>query len=406
MTVKQPILFVDDDAAMLEAVKRRLRGKYRIDIATGSVRALEAVTERGPYAVVVSDLRLPGLDGISFLDRLKRTCPDTVRIMLTGHADLAAAMNAVNTGQVFRFLVKPCGPQELDEALAAAMAAYLQAAAERSFLKGTLRGIIKVLTDLLGLLNAEALARSSRVKRLVLDMARYLEVPDIWRIELAVTLSQVGATVMPESMYAALRTRGTLDGDRARLFERAPGIAADLLSNIPRLNEVADIIRWQNTPYDGTGAGPDAPTGQDIPFGARLLKVALDFDRLLTSGHGRDAALALLAERRGHYDPQLLDLLTTLAGSWEGYVKGESTIASLTAGMVLEECLRLRTGETVAAAGQVVDELLRERLGAMDMDGLTTVRVLIPAGDDMLPPGLDPALLTLLRKVRNAPPVD
>ena len=405
MSDKPSILLLDDDADLLAALQRRLRAKYRVDIATGPVRALEAVTERGPYAVVVADLRLPGLDGVTFLDRLKRTCPETMRIMLTGHADLRAAMAAINTGQVFRFLVKPCPTAELDEALASAVTAHLQSSAERAFLKGALRGIIKVLTDLLSLLNPEAMARSSRVKRLALDMARYLETPDVWRIDLAMTLSQIGAVVMPESMFTSLRIRGALDGDRGRLFELAPTIASEFLRNIPRLNEVSDIIRLQNARYDGTGGAPNDPSGSDLPLGARLLKVTLDFDRLLTSGHDREKALAIMAERTGGYDPQLLDLLATLAGSWEGYIRGERTVAALATGMVLGEELRLRTGETAAPAGKVVDPDLLDRLQDMDLDQLATLRVMIPAIEETPMSIVDPELLALLRKVRNSPPM-
>lgn len=399
---KPKILFVDDDPDILAAFRRALRRKYAVDTAVGPVRALEAVAERGPYAVVVSDLRMPGLDGIGFFSRLRKTCPDTVRVMLTGYADMRAAMDAVNTGHVFRFLAKPCAEEDLDEALAAAVAQYGQATAEREFLKGALRGIIKVFTDLLALLNPEALARALRVKRLVLDMARYLEAPDLWRIELAVMLSQLGAMVMPEHMFATLREKGGLEGDAALLFARHPVIAADLLDNIPKLREVADIIRLQETPFDDPAGG--GPAGAAIPLGARLLKAALDYDRLLTSGHPRAEALTVLAGRHGLYDPKILDLLDVMAGDREGYCRGEAVVSALTPGMVLEEDIRLRTGETAAAAGQVVDFDLVERLRGLDIGSRTPLRVLAPTTEEA-PSGLaEPGLLALLRKVRNAPP--
>jgi len=402
MGAKQKVLFVDDDPEIVAAFRRKLRRKYVVDTAVGPIRALEAVTDRGPYAVVVSDLRMPAMDGIEFFGRLRKTCPDTVRVMLTGYADLHAAMEAVNTGHVFRFLAKPCTEEELDEALAASVAQYLQTTAEKEFLKGALRGIIKVLTDLLGLVNPEAMGRAARVKRLVADMARYLDAPDVWRIELAVMLSQLGAVVMPESMFAALRAEGSLTGDRERLFARHPAIGADLLVNIPKLGEVADIIRFQETPFAGGEAG--GPAGAEIPLGARLLKVALDFDRLLTSGHGREEALAALAGREGLYDPKALELLGVLAGSREGYCRGESSVSALTAGMVLEEDICLGTGEKAAVAGQVVDPGLLERLESASVSRMTPLKVLTPASEDTSPGMADPELLALLRRVRSCPP--
>jgi response regulator RpfG family c-di-GMP phosphodiesterase len=404
MNGKQPILFVDDDLEWLAGVRRRFRKKYRVDVASSAVRALEAVTEQGPYAVVVTDLLMPGLDGVSFLGRLKQTCPETSRIMLTGHADLRAAMAAVNTGQVFRFLLKPCPEEELEEALVAAVAAHLQAAAEKAFLKGALRGIIKVLTDLLGLLNAEAQQRAWRVKRLVLDMARFLETPEPWRLELAVGLSQVGAMVMPESMFATLRATGELTGDQARLFERHPAIAAELLGNIPRLSEISDSIRLQHARFDGQGSAPDDPSGQDLPLGARLLKLALDYDRLLTSGHDREQALAVLAGRRGHYDPRLLEVLASLAGAFEGYARCARTVGTLAPGMVLEEHLAGPDATVLSVVGQVVDDGLLVRLGEAGLDAARSVRVRVPLVEEQPQPGLDSDLLALLRKVRSCPP--
>jgi len=401
MGAKAKVLFVDDDPEILASFRRALRRRFAVDTALGPIRGLEAVAERGPYAVVVSDLRMPGLDGHEFFTALKKTCPDTVRIMLTGYADLRAAMTAVNTGHVFRFLAKPCAEEELAEALAAGAALYQQATAERDFLKGALRGIIKVFVDLLALANPEAHARSLRVRRLVLDMARYLEAPDVWRIDLAVSLSQIGALVMPESLFARLRQTGTLAGDEARLFARHPAIAADLLDNIPKLQEVAAIIRCQETPY--AGAPGDGPRGAAIPLGARLLKAALDFDRLLTAGTGRTEALAVMAGREGLYDPKALELVGLLAGEREGSCRATIPVSALTPGMILEEDVPLPDGTCAAAAGQIIDAALLERLAGM-VPG-ASCRVLTPPADASAPSSLaDPDLAALLRRVKNAAP--
>ena len=397
---KAKVLFVDDDPEILATLRRTLRRRFAVDTALGPVRGLEAVAEGGPYAVVVSDLRMPGLDGLEFFARLKKTCPDTVRIMLTGYADMRAAVDAVNTGHVFRFLAKPCAEDELTEALTAGAALYAQATAERDFLKGALRGIIKVFTELLALQNPEAHARAMRVRRLVADMARYLEAADAWRIDLAVSLSQIGATVMPEAMFARLRRDGFLTGDEARLFARHPGIAADLLDNIPKLKEVAEIIRHQETPYSGEGG--EAPRGTALPLGARLLKAALDYDRLLTSGRRRDEALAVMAGQDGVYDPRVLELVGSLAGEYEGFTRAAVPVSALTPGMVLEEDAVFPDG-TGAAAGQVVEAGLIARLQDCGAPPERLYRVLLPPPDEAVTATLaDPELLALLRRVRTA----
>lgn len=392
---KAKILFVDDDPEILATLKRTFRRKYLVETALGPLRGLEIAAEHGPYAVVVADLRMPGLDGLEFFTQLKKLSPETVRIMLTGYADLRAAMDAVNTGHVFRFLAKPCAEEELAESLAAAAALFAQATAERDFLKGALRGIIKLLSDLLALQNPEAYARAMRVRRLVADMTRYLGASDAWRIELAVTLSQLGGLVLPQGLFAKLRRQGDLAGDEARLFARHPAIAGDLLANIPKLDEVAAIIRHQETPH--------AAAGQDVPRGAKLLKAALDYDVLLTSGRSRDQALAALAGREGIYDPQALAALTALAGEREGLARREIPVSALTPGMILEEDVALPDAAVIASRGQMVDAGWLASLEAESLPDDVRCRVLAPPAEDAPPPGLaDPELLVLLRRVGRA----
>src|SRR3972149_6213567 len=102
------ILCVDDDPNILDAFQRQLRKRFALDTAHNGIEGLQAIQDRGPYSVIVSDLRMPGMDGIQFLPVAPQNAPDSVRIMLTGNADLDAAMVAVNEGNIFRFLTKPC----------------------------------------------------------------------------------------------------------------------------------------------------------------------------------------------------------------------------------------------------------------------------------------------------------
>jgi DNA-binding NtrC family response regulator len=111
------VLFVDDDPYILAAFKRQLRKQFHIDTAESPEKGLTALRESGPYAVIVSDLRMPGMDGNEFLYRAREMTPDSVRILLTGHADLQAAMHAINSGNVFRLLTKPCPTDVLVDAL-------------------------------------------------------------------------------------------------------------------------------------------------------------------------------------------------------------------------------------------------------------------------------------------------
>ncbi len=133
------VLFVDDDENILDAYKRQLRQQFHIDTAQGGEQGLKTVNSRGPYAVIVSDLRMPGMDGIQFLSRVKEISPDSVRMMLTGYGDLQTAIEAVNESNIFRFLTKPCKKDVLTTAIDAGIEQYRLIGSEKELLEKTLK---------------------------------------------------------------------------------------------------------------------------------------------------------------------------------------------------------------------------------------------------------------------------
>jgi len=107
------VLFVDDDDNILASVHRNFHKRYKLDVASGGPQALRAMEEHGPYAVVVADMAMPGMNGIEFLQKAQVLAPDTIRIMFTGHPGPVTLLEAINNGQVFRFVTKPCGAASL-----------------------------------------------------------------------------------------------------------------------------------------------------------------------------------------------------------------------------------------------------------------------------------------------------
>jgi DNA-binding NtrC family response regulator len=142
----EKILLVDDDPLILEGHKRSLSREFLLETALGPVQALKLVTDNGPYALVVSDMRMPEMDGIHFLTQVKSVSPDTVRVMLTGYADIETAMSAINEGNIFRFLTKPCSREIMARTLTAGLVQYRLITAEKQLLEQTLSSSIQVLT--------------------------------------------------------------------------------------------------------------------------------------------------------------------------------------------------------------------------------------------------------------------
>ena len=191
MTAKARILCVDDQPNVLAALERTLRERHDVVTAVGAAAGLTRLERAGPFADVVSGLSMPGMDGVAFLGRVRQRAPETVRVLLTGQADVTGAMAAVNEGQIFRFLLKPCAPDALGKALSAAVEQHRLVTAERVLLEQTLHGCIKALTDLLAIAQPASFGRASRLKRLVERLAVELGVPDRWQVEIAALRSQV-----------------------------------------------------------------------------------------------------------------------------------------------------------------------------------------------------------------------
>ena len=190
--MSEKILFVDDDPNLLAAYQRGLRKQFEIETAQGGEEAITRIKVAGPFAVLVSDLRMPGMDGVRLLGQIRQLAPDTVRILLTGNGDLEGAIAAVNEGNIFRFLTKPCAPDALATALGAALAQYRLVTSERDLLQNTLRGSVRVLIDVLALVNPAAFGRAQRVRRLARRLIAEIKLPSDWQLEIAVMLSQLG----------------------------------------------------------------------------------------------------------------------------------------------------------------------------------------------------------------------
>ncbi len=305
----EKILFVDDEPNVLAGYERQLRKQFDVVTMQSGEAGLQAMMVSGPYAVVVSDFRMPNMDGIQFLSHVKEISPDTVRMILTGYADVQTAIEAVNEGNVFRFLTKPCPPDSLAKAIMAGIEQYRLVNAERELLEQTLKGTIQILTELLGLVNPEAFGRCSRIQKRARSVALRMGLSDVWQYETAAMLSQIGGVVVPEKILKRLYKGEKLSDEESQLFEMHPMVGSDLVAKIPRMEQIAQMIGYQEKRFDGRGTPRDTLHGEEIPLGARILKVVLDFDILEAKGVSREKALKDLKERVGWYDPGILDVL-------------------------------------------------------------------------------------------------
>jgi len=192
------VLFVDDQDEVLEDIKVQVSDVCDPYGATTSEEGLEIFEKEGPFTVVVSDQILPGVDGADFLAQVIRRDPHVSTMLLTGHANYADAMTAVNEGHVFRLLEKPYSPATLRDAIIAGKRQRDLMVAERVLLHETLVGAVNALTETLATVKPRFFGRAQRVKRLAGEIARYLEFPHPWQVETAAVFSQMASITLPE----------------------------------------------------------------------------------------------------------------------------------------------------------------------------------------------------------------
>jgi len=270
------VLLVDDDPSILSAYRRNLRKLFDIETAENGAVGLQMIKERGPFAAVVSDFRMPGMDGIQFLSQVKQLAPDTVRVMLTGQADIQMSIQAINEGSIFRFLTKLCNMVHFTNALRVSIKHYHLVESERELLNKTLMGSIKVMIDTLSLVSPVAFNQSSRIRTLANHIAKQLGIQDLWEIDMAALLSQIGCVTIPNEILEKKFSGQSLTQQENEVFSSHYQTGKNLLINIPRLEGIAQSIAYQAKQYDGGGMPNDGIKGEQIPISARILKVAID----------------------------------------------------------------------------------------------------------------------------------
>ncbi len=376
----ETILFVDDEPNVLAAFKRQLRTLFTIETANNGSDALDTIAANEPFAVIVSDLRMPGMDGIQFFSQAKESSPDSVRILLTGHADLTTAIDAINEGRIFRFLTKPCTPEALTEAIKAGIEQYRLVTAERELLEKTLSKTVTLLTDMLSLANPLAFGRAVRLKRIAREIAVNLHLPGAWQFELAAMLSQTGCVALPVDLLNKTYTGQPLTKDESSLYASHPMIGFKLLENIPRLGPIASMIRDQHRTFASFATQPYSHKTYDIDLGAQILKVALDYDHLTQSGAPHPAAVAEMMSRTTIYNPELVEALGQKEITKDAWAMKVVNVSTVEQGMVFDENIYTKDGKLLMPMGMAVSLAVQEHLllAAKTVGIVEPFRVLIP----------------------------
>ena len=363
----EKILFIDDDTNLLAAVERNLRLKFNLVTATSGEAGLAKMAADGPFAVIVADMQMPGMNGVQLLTETQKRYPETVRLMLTGNADQRTAAEAVNTGNIFKFLTKPCPVETLSLALQAGLKQYRLITAERELLEKTLNGSVKVLADVLSLIDPLSFGRGEALCSYMRAYVNSLTMANAWEFEIAAMLSQIGMVTIPPVLIEKSRSRQELTKVEQDILAHVPKTGADLLANIPRLESVARIVLYQQKHYDGSGFPENVVRGEDIPIGARILKILIDLLELEARKMPKDAALQLMQQRMGWYDPRVLDATFACFDIYLPEISAKSqgqaiAIKDLRVGQIILTDILTESGKTIVMARSRITQVLLVRL--------------------------------------------
>jgi response regulator RpfG family c-di-GMP phosphodiesterase len=375
---KRPqVLCVDDEARVVEGLTLHLRKDYEVHTALSGEAGLQKLQELGDVAVVISDMRMPGMDGATFLKRVMRAHPDATRMLLTGEPGRDAAVQAVNEAQIYRFLTKPCPPEQLKAAVDGAVIQHRLMNAERRMLQETVIGCIQALVDVLGIVNPIAFGRAGRIKRLAMQFAESLGSTGFWQLEAAAMLSQLGYLSLPVELVEKLYYGEALTAEEQVLADGVPEVAGKLLAHVPRLEPVMQILEAARASDDQLRQLGDGTIG----LGARILLLALEYDTLTTRGNDCNRAIQTIRMKESRYGQALVDKFAAFVGAASGRTEiREIPLSLVRPGMTIMEDVRTHLGTLLIARGFEVSPPFIERLRNLGASVLAEkIKVLVPA---------------------------
>ncbi|TWT88156.1 Hydrogenase transcriptional regulatory protein hupR1 [Pseudobythopirellula maris] len=358
----EKIMFVDDERSLLNGIERRLGMEYDITTAESGADALAAIAEVGPFPVIITDMRMPGMNGVEFVLAAREVAPDTVYVMLTGNQDQETVARAVNEGQVFRFLNKPCTSDMLRMTVDASLKQHALITAEKELLHRTFCGAVGVLTDMISIAHPDVFSRSAEVEKVVADLRAALGIDDRWEYKLAAKLSMIGFALMSEEDRDGFHRKEHGGVESCELYARAASAGENVIARIPRLELVARMIGMQPSAQGAIYGHRDASKDQVVSTGATLLRLATHVDAQARQGVTAQQGLQHIKQR---IPSMSIDLEEAVIENWPTLAVQrpiEVALNRLEEGMVLSHDVIGDNGAVLLRQGRRLSETTIERL--------------------------------------------
>lgn len=348
------ILCVDDEEAILRGFKLNLNNKFELHFASDGIEGLELFKREGGFATVLSDMRMPRMSGAEMLHEIKKIDSEVVTVLLTGHTDFESAMAAVNDGNVFRMLSKPCPPDVLRKVLKDAIEQYDLITSKRILLDQTLRGAVDALAQSLAITQPLFFGRAQRVRRMANGLAEAVQLVESWRVGVAAIFSQLAYLSIPNHLSESVYYRKDLKPELKAMLKDLPEETLKIIDLIPGLTDIREILQRIDIQPKF-----EMDDGSGIRTAASILRVALDYDYYQEQGHADALIIQTLISRADTYDQKITEALSQfIDADSNSYSLEEIDTKDLAEGMRLNQDLLLEDSMLIASSGADIDRSL------------------------------------------------
>jgi len=349
------IMLVTTDRKFARIARDTLCPTFDLSIVSSGEKALQVFDRDHRYMVVISSMKLKGMDGREFLAAAMQEQPKITRIMVTAFPEFDHAVQLVNTADISWLLTQPCAAEDLLKAVTDSVARYKREQTEAEAMRDTLTGSVRMLVDIMELTHPEAMRRSKRIRRRAQQISRFLKAMPPHLMDMIVLLSNIGCVGLPKGLLKKMETGKDITKADMKRFRTHPSIAARLLENVPRMGRMAGIIRHQHT-----------PCSQTPPLGARILKVCIDMDQMQRNGSSPDKALEFMRAKPEIYDAAVVDALARHLQENEKLECSTLWVADLEPGMVMQADMVTERGTILLHRGETLSEASHIRIQAFN----------------------------------------
>jgi response regulator RpfG family c-di-GMP phosphodiesterase len=360
------VLIVDDmeenRIILVELVKML---KYKPITASDGLQAMHILKKVTPDMILL-DIEMPEMNGYQVLEELQKD--DKLKhipvVMVTTIDAMDSIVKCIELGAE-DYLTKPIEPTILKARINQSLAKFRHLQSETELLEKTLGGSVRIFVDILSTLYPQIFSKAARVRRLAVLLGKALKQPDQWTIEVAALLSMVGCITIPSETIKRILEHGVNRPDDKKVFDEQVLEGSELVSRIPRLNKVAEIIKFQNKDFDGGGFPIAHLAGEDIPMGSRILHVVNDYDTFLQATQNPGEALKRLHSRKTKYDTHVLSAMDrVITSESEKEVKSVS-LNELLVGMTFAQDVVTQSGSKIASQWQEVSIAILGRIKSL-----------------------------------------